>query len=170
MLFTLFFEYLFYSSKEFRSLIHIDFHRLFYDACCSIFNELSALLHRFSAPLSATACILYHLLSLLSTPFFKFFQVFFSLVASLVSIVLCACFCASCTTRLLPTRVLRDFNRVISRTGSPKPRVIGVRPPTDMMCGYHRTTPHLVQVSLQRNLTKKSPKGGSPLMVHLPPR
>ena len=132
LLFTLFFEYLFYSSKEFRSLIHIDFHRLFYDACCSIFNELSALLTCSFDQLSATACILYHLLSLLSTPFFKFFAIFFSLVASLVSIVLCACFCAICTTRLLPTRVLRDFSCVISRTGSPKPRVIGVRPPTEI--------------------------------------
>ena len=117
MLFTLFFEYLFYSSKEFRSLIHIDFHRLFYDACCSIFNELSALLTCSFDQLSATACILYHLLSLLSTPFFKFFAIFFSLVASLVSIVSRACFCAICTTRLLPTRVLRDFSCVISRTG-----------------------------------------------------
>ena len=84
MLFTLFFEYLFYSSKEFRSLIHIDFHRLFYDACCSIFNELSALWPRLSDRLSATACILYHTRFLLSTLFFNFFAIFFGLWDSLI--------------------------------------------------------------------------------------
>jgi len=82
----------------------------------SFLRFCTAFQHRFLA----TACILYHLLSLLSTPFFKFFEVFFSLVASLVSIVLRICFCESCTTRLLPMRVLRDFPHGIPTTSRGK--------------------------------------------------
>ena len=98
LLFTLFFEYLFYSSKEFRSLIHIDFHRLFYDACCSIFNELSALSACLSTCFLATALTLYHNRLPLSTPFFNFFAIFFSLSVLLFSITLPHIYCASCIT------------------------------------------------------------------------
>ena len=51
------------------------------------------------APLSATACILYHLSPLLSTPFFNIFELFFSLDDMLVCTRKSRPVCAVCTTK-----------------------------------------------------------------------
>ena len=89
-------EFLKYSSKEFRSLYTHRLSSIYMMLVVQFSMSLLALFGLFRAPLSATACILYHLSPLLSTPFANFFEVFWGLVVLSVYTSKAAPVCACC--------------------------------------------------------------------------